>query len=167
MAVDEQSALNSAYLKLKLVQLGAEYRIPEAVVERIQAATWIDRAAHHLVAQMRSYIHAMGEERIDIDVKYPRNWWEAVKESLLPKWALRRWPVDYKRIEIHTETYAAVCPHIHAMPPKNTGDELHISWFSGFAPEQKTTVREDEVVVVQATGKPDRLFTIPKEEPEA
>jgi hypothetical protein len=29
-------------------------------------------------------------------VKYPANWWEAVKERFAPAWALKRWPVRYR-----------------------------------------------------------------------
>ena len=31
--------------------------------------------------------------------KYPRDWWEAVKERWFPAWALKRWPVLYNRID--------------------------------------------------------------------
>lgn len=49
----------------------------------------------HWVAEWRGYI--WGEQQKHYEFKAPADWLEAVKERFFPAWALRRWPVLYRR----------------------------------------------------------------------
>ncbi len=50
---------------------------------------------------MRDYL--WGEKPEYKEVSYPADWWQAFKERWFPKWAKRRWPVEYevRRITLH------------------------------------------------------------------
>ena len=51
-------------------------------------------------------------------IQYPKDWWQSFKERWFPKKFKKRWPIEYKIIDIY-----ALYPSI-AMPDKFTG--IHI-----------------------------------------
>jgi hypothetical protein len=85
-------------------------------LQHFQSATrvhaWVDYMAHKLWVQMSIEMPGVLEEVIDIHEQFPLTWWDAVKERWFPAWALRRWPVRYRRIDVHQKRFAAVCPHV-------------------------------------------------------
>ena len=42
----------------------------------------------------------LGHEMERIEVRYPEDWWQALKERWFPKWALRRWPVKEEVVQL-------------------------------------------------------------------
>lgn len=46
------------------------------------------------------YAEVMGHPLVDIEEKYPADWWQALKERWAPKWLLEKYPVQYKIISI-------------------------------------------------------------------
>lgn len=69
--------------------------------------------------------------------KWPRDWWEAVKERWAPAWFKERWPVQYNSVEYDIdEPQYAICPY----PREEKGQCLR--WMSrvmdqGYAPHQE------------------------------
>jgi len=59
---------------------------------------FIDERICGLVYELRA--HLASEKLSRIDVKYPKDWWQAFKEHWFPKWLLKRYPVQY-----HEEHY--------------------------------------------------------------
>ena len=60
--------------------------------------------------------------------KYPRDWWEAVKERWFPAWALKRWPVLYNRIdelypELELPSAGPRVIRVDAWQPEETSEE--------------------------------------------
>lgn len=66
--------------------------------------------------QFETYLLGLPEKRIVIDEhhEWPSTWWDAFKHRWFPKWALRRWPVNFEElhIDINETQYKAVCPHL-------------------------------------------------------
>lgn len=58
-----------------------------------------------LVVQLHTYIAS--RDRKSETIRYPRDWWEALKQRWFPAWALRRWPAI---IVEHTFTAYDVYP---------------------------------------------------------
>ena len=56
-----------------------------------------DGLTQSLIIQLVASFPAVLKETISI--KYPRNWWEALKERFAPEWFKRAYPVDYFHIE--------------------------------------------------------------------
>lgn len=83
----------------------------------------IDRAAMYLIVKMNTHLLAMPRERIDIEERWPSDWWQAFKDRWFPAWALKRWPVQYKTISVHERRYGNLCPHIN-IPQHNTHVEF-------------------------------------------
>lgn len=48
----------------------------------------------HVVIELTGTI--WGQKLKRHEVKYPRDWWQAVKARWFPRWARRRWPVIYE-----------------------------------------------------------------------
>jgi len=40
-----------------------------------------------------------------VEVEYPIDWWEAIKERWFPDWALKRWPVKYKKVTVKAKAF--------------------------------------------------------------
>ena len=60
-----------------------------------------------IVLRIKQAVYGRTMERVE--VKYPRDWWEAVKDRWLPEWAKARWPVKY---QCHTLTATEFYPKI-------------------------------------------------------
>ena len=41
-----------------------------------------------------------GKKVEEVNIQYPRDWWQAVKERFAPKWLKRRWPIEYSLTKI-------------------------------------------------------------------
>lgn len=52
----------------------------------------------HILLQIKQSI--MGREMQSETVRYPADWWEAVKARWFPAWAKRRWPVHETVVEL-------------------------------------------------------------------
>lgn len=58
-------------------------------------------------------------ENVDIERRWPSDWWQAFKERWFPKWWLKRWPVNYQTISVHRRIHTRVCPHFAIQPGVN------------------------------------------------
>lgn len=60
------------------------------------------------------------EEFDDTVITYPATMWEDLKESIAPRWFLRKFPVRYSRDVTHrTVKHFKVCPHLD-IPDQDT-----------------------------------------------
>jgi hypothetical protein len=78
-----------------------------------------------LYYELTTYIHTIGEENVELYVKYPMDWWEAFKERWFSKWLLVKYPVKYKEVYIVETKYKAVCPHLI-----QEDKETHLKWMA-------------------------------------
>lgn len=62
-----------------------------------------DIVAQRLILQLERYCAALGEE----EVRWPKDWWQALRARFAPRWWLKRHPVLWETRRI----YAAICPH--------------------------------------------------------
>lgn len=80
--------------KFKLVAL--QY-LPEELLCReepsIDVSAWSGYFSDQLVVRITKEI--WGREMQEKEVRYPLDWWEAIKERWAPQWFKNRWPVDY------------------------------------------------------------------------
>lgn len=60
---------------------------------------------------IRFFYSVFGETLEEIEVQYPADWWQALRERWFPKWWLRRWPVQYT---VRTMKAEAVYPKVSA-----------------------------------------------------
>lgn len=60
---------------------------------------------------VRFYFGVFGETLDEIEVQYPADWWQALRERWFPAWWLRRWPVQYTARTLRAE---AVYPKVSA-----------------------------------------------------
>ena len=104
----------SGYEKLacELVEYQARVHLSgEAMLLRnLEVRSHFDRMTQSLVLELRSM--AASRERVETEeMKLPDGWWEAFKERWFPGWALKRWPVKWKRFVVTTRVYHC-CPHL-------------------------------------------------------
>ncbi len=94
------------------------------VLQNMEMEARVDHMTRRLVLSLRSVCCGKTVERIDVEAKYPADWWEAFKERWFPKWALQRWPVKYKTISVHRDV-VRVCPHL---PMTVSSHREHFHW---------------------------------------
>jgi hypothetical protein len=102
------------------------------MLSRTNVESLIDIATDEMIMSLDSYVHGMTSERIVVHRKWPKDWWQAVKERFAPAWFTRRWPVVYDRLDIDKQLYAAVCPHIC-----DDKQGRHLEWMSAKFDEAK------------------------------
>jgi hypothetical protein len=64
------------------------------------------------ILEFDCFLYGRETKEIEIDIKYPRDWLEALKERWFPKYILERWPVCYTRVHkklVEQELY----PELH------------------------------------------------------
>ena len=94
-----------------------------AALKTAKADVFISELAQTLCVKLKTQIHGITNNFIDISEEWPKTWWDAFKERWFTKRMLKRWPVEYKRIYVHQPIFLAVCPHL-----QNESDEVHLRW---------------------------------------
>jgi hypothetical protein len=106
-------------LVLNKVHLVTRYELDRRELHGLSANSAVDYVEHvgrELAVYLDTYMLGLREQIIDIDEKWPEDWWQAFRERWFPKWWLRRHPVRYKEVSVHQEIFKAVCPHTQAPP---------------------------------------------------
>lgn len=107
---------------IKKLKVSSMVITSQELLDSCRIAQSVDFIANGLVTRLTAYLAAVGEDYIDVTVKHPDGWWNAVKEDLFPR-SLKRWfPVKYKEHHIHEPRYKAVCPHT------TLDSRQHIDW---------------------------------------
>ena len=65
----------------------------DAATERASLESEVEHATRSLLLSLSTYIHGMPKERVVVDSKWPRDWWQAFRERWFPGWWLKRHPV--------------------------------------------------------------------------
>jgi hypothetical protein len=87
-----------------LMQVCTTHIVPRMLIEKhigggeFKADAIVHQAMDALVLRLHGFLAA--DQLEVVEIKYPRDWWEAAKERFAPQWALRRWPVRYREHRI-------------------------------------------------------------------
>jgi len=111
-------------LHAKIVMIANEIALPNAIMANLKTRAAMDTFLQTLVVGIKSYILASGEEKVRCNVRWPADWWQAVKQRWAPDWITRRWPVRYEHHRINRTFYRAMCPHLDV--PLHQGTDVHI-----------------------------------------
>lgn len=106
---------------LEKMRFGIQSLITEdllADMSQVELLSFFEHRTNEMVFSLRMTL--MGQMLKEIQVSYPADWKEAIKERFAPKWFLKKYPVKYTEVEL---TASAVYPLI-ALP-----DEKHFVQF--------------------------------------
>ena len=84
---------------LEAFTLAAQTRISASLIEdfgeepKVSIHEHVDFMSDSLCLMLKQKI--WGKQVKEVNIRYPRDWWEAVKERFAPKWFKKRWPVEY------------------------------------------------------------------------
>jgi hypothetical protein len=86
-------------VELEAMKIGLQQRLS---VELLGAGveTSYDALTQSVIFALRGFVWAEKESVRHQEAKYPRDWWQALKERWFPKWLLDKYPVDYHVITI-------------------------------------------------------------------
>ena len=114
-----------------LTRMMAE-RVQRILVQRISGAVaqsarlnMLPAVADEMAFRLSADFHALPLVKVNYDFKAPLDWWQAVKERWFPRWALLRWPVEYREGWCHFTQYGPICPHIEGDPHAR-----HFEWMA-------------------------------------
>lgn len=115
------------------VRLAAQMHLePEAFLRNhLTVGVLLDQVSQRLVLDMRSFVLGNKAERVDVEEKWPADWWQAFRERWLPAWWLKRHPVKYRMVSIHKDIWR-VCPHVDVKCPE--GPRVHFQYLEGKTP---------------------------------
>ena len=76
---------------LERLQYACQKAFPPAMLDQLSVERVADIVTGGVVYQFRAAIFA---QRLDEQVvRYPADWWQALKQRFAPRWFVRRWPV--------------------------------------------------------------------------
>jgi hypothetical protein len=112
------------------------FRNPEFVTESIP---------EQFVTELSLIVDSLGHNLPEKEHSYPRTWWDAFKERWFPKWAKRRWPVDYRRVKISGEIiYPDLTKEIDFPPGERWVARMHANWDTTNRPAENDFPAHDE-----------------------
>ena len=105
-------------MRAKLVEYGEWVRVSPEIVTNTDALDAVaDRFAHSVV---NTFGWRMAIPVVELaNQRFPRDWWESVKERFAPGWFLRRWPVVYSQVRVEE--------FIDAVVPPGKGVDVHFN----------------------------------------
>jgi hypothetical protein len=75
-----------------------------ASLDSVQLESYYEHFLDGMVYELRLLL--LGKTNQEVNVKYPKDWWQAVKERFAPETFLKCWPVEYTEITLRaTEIY--------------------------------------------------------------
>lgn len=78
-----------------------------AALRQFQVREYMDNTFNVMVYELDGVI--AGRVNQEVEVKYPKNWWQAVKERFFPKVLIKRYPVEYQVYKLTaTECYPEI-----------------------------------------------------------
>jgi hypothetical protein len=87
-------------IELERIQFASDYEIDaEVLAMRTDLHTAATYAGNQLA---RIYHHVYGRRSSQV-VEYPATWLDAFKLRFFPAWALKRWPAELTRVEVHAQ----------------------------------------------------------------
>jgi len=90
------------------------------------AGPLIDYGADELLVQARLFLYAIPDQKVEWSCSYPAGWWQHLKQTILPAWVQRWWPVKLTTRTYSAPMFRACCPHLNEEP-----DEAHLRWLAG------------------------------------
>lgn len=119
MHVEETKKLDMLKTKIEKVRIGMQHSIAKEMIDAVvDIDQLVDDLGRYITFEIRGYVWGEKESLRHYEIHYPLNWKEALKERWFPKWAITKWPIKYKDIEIDVK---ALYPELKIAMP----DEKH------------------------------------------
>lgn len=97
----------------------------ELQLSKLNVKVHVDAFTDDLLLSLDTYLHGITQQKISLHKRWPRTWWDALKDRWFPHWAQKRWPPQYDQIDIDQPLYLAVCPHLCDDP-----QHQHLAWLA-------------------------------------
>lgn len=94
---------------LEKIKVRIGWMLPKSFFETASFQEVEDRLSANAIHYLTSFLAGSKEEtqHKEIEVletrKFPRTWWDYVKERFAPKWFLKKWAVNYEVINVRLE----------------------------------------------------------------
>ncbi len=109
-----QPQTNISSIVLEKINLSVRHCVSKRMLDHSKLNVVEDVMADELAMQLDTYVMGMADETISIHERWPKTWLDAVKQRWFPLWAVKRWPVNFKHIDVEEKIYKVVCPHLES-----------------------------------------------------
>jgi len=89
-------------IKLKMREFVVRQAVSDKLLESADVNVIVDTVMRNMIMEIHRKFSSLEIKRQE--VKYPADWKQAFKERWFPKWALKKWPVQYTTIMLAAET---------------------------------------------------------------
>ena len=103
VALERFKRIAFKYITRELVN---DFAIPAKVDISLHCSFMLD----DLALRVRQDI--FGKQLEKVDIKYPADWWQAVKDRWFPDWAKHRWPVMFTRHHVDVKALYPSMPEV-------------------------------------------------------
>jgi hypothetical protein len=110
---------NITEVKLERFKFAVMQRLSGDVLDYIDSldvSDHVDFISNDIQIRIRGFVY--GERQEPIVIKYPRDWWQALKKRFASAWFLARYPVLHTIVEI---TPAVIYPNLKISLPNESG----------------------------------------------
>jgi len=146
-------------VKLEKFKLAAMQYLPDELLcgeePHIDVSIWSKFFSDQIILRITKAI--WGREAQEKEVRYPLDWWEAIKERWAPQWFKDRWPVEYvieklTARELYPEMrfsnhYGNTIVILGGDTPRHMDqrivDEAHIKWLMGLKAKHNAISKEE------------------------
>ncbi len=112
---------------LEKIRISVGMRFTNQMLRNMMVDQFKDTIADNVEYKFNSFILGILDEEIVIDISYPENWYQAIRERFFPKKWIQKYPIKKTTIYRKYKTYAAICPHLDTNEPRN-----HVQWLASF-----------------------------------
>lgn len=108
------------HVSLDYIRFQLSRMLDDVFVRQMTHSDW-DTEARRMVVSINGFL--LGQE-LDpvVTASYPATWWQHFKLRWFPRWALNRWPVEFKKV--HTQ-FSVVYPDFKPALPDERRFVIH------------------------------------------
>lgn len=99
-------------IRVEQIKIAVRANICYDLQDGTQIKVLEETTGKNLAIELWAYIYAMPKEHIFIDRSFPKTWIDAIKNRWFPRWALKKWPIQWEHIKVDQRIYGNICPHI-------------------------------------------------------
>lgn len=98
---------------LEKLRVGFQQRVSLELLGASVTSSY-DPMINSILVEIRGFIWAEKHSLQHQEIRYPKNWWQAVKERFAPRWFLRLFPVEYELVVLDVK---AIYPEFNPAIP--------------------------------------------------
>ena len=86
---------NVEIVAMEQLRIGCAQELSDNFDREVQVSVLRQTLCDNITAYFKTFVWVESKNIQEKEVKYPADWWQALKEKWFPKWLLEKYPVEY------------------------------------------------------------------------